>query len=74
MRHIWKEHAFGFLITVEKVEASIKREPESVGRMAALIKRLESNNIHYTDLNNVRDSGVQSVLCTDISARYALHS
>jgi len=36
---------FRVFITVEKVETSIKRKPESVERMAALIKRLESNDI-----------------------------
>jgi len=36
---------FRVFITVEKVEAEKIREPESVIRMAALIKRLESNDI-----------------------------
>jgi hypothetical protein len=36
---------FRVLITVEKVETSRTPEPKSVERMAALIKRLESNDI-----------------------------
>jgi hypothetical protein len=37
---------FRVFITVEQVEAETKQEPESVSRMAALIKRLESNEIN----------------------------
>jgi hypothetical protein len=36
---------FRVFITVEKVEAEKIRKPESVSRMSALIKRLESNDI-----------------------------
>jgi hypothetical protein len=50
---------FRVFITVEKVEASIKRESESVGRMAALIKRLESNDISEETVD-VLEKGVKA--------------
>ncbi|MEN8265364.1 MAG: hypothetical protein ABFR82_18115 [Nitrospirota bacterium] len=49
---------FRVFITVEKVEAKKKREPESVERMAALIKRLESNNISKETVD-VLEKGVK---------------
>jgi len=49
---------FRVFITVEKVEAEKKRKPESVGRIAALIKRLESNDISE-ETEDVLEKGVK---------------
>jgi len=49
---------FRVFITVEKVEAEKTREPESVIRMANLIKRLESNDISE-ETAEVLEKGVE---------------
>jgi outer membrane protein assembly factor BamD (BamD/ComL family) len=50
---------FRVFIMVEQVEAETKQEPESVSRMAALIKRLESNDISE-ETAEVLEQGVKA--------------
>lgn len=50
---------FRVFITVEKIEAETKQEPESVKRISDLINRLESNDISE-ETKDVLEKGVEA--------------